>query len=193
MSEITPPQLDPTRISVECFLHLFEEGALGDEDRVELLEGVIVAVTPPNPAHDEAVTVCTYALMRACEERAVVRTQCSFVAGKWSLPQPDVAVVPGRLGDHWTNHPRRALLLVEVADSSVKQDRLSKARIYAAADVPEYWIVNLRDHLIEVMRDPDPATALYRDTRTASAGETLEIAALPGARVAVSDLLPAHR
>lgn len=193
MSEITPPQLDPKRISVECFLHLFEEGALGDEDRVELLEGVIVAVTPPNPPHDEAVTVCTYALMRACEDRAVVRTQCSFFASNWSLPHPDVAVVAGRLGDHWTNHPRSALLLVEIADSSVKQDRLSKARIYAAANVPEYWILNLRESVIEVMRDPDPATALYRETRIAAAGETLELAALPGARVAVAELLPAPR
>lgn len=190
MTEITPQTLDPTRFSVECFLRLFEDGVLGEDDRVELLEGVIVAMTPPNPPHDEAVTVCTYALMRACTDRAVVRTQCSFVASHWSLPQPDVAVVPGRLGDHWTSHPRSALLLVEVADSSVKQDRLSKSRIYAGANIPEYWIVNLRESVVEVMRNPDPANATYRDLQVARAGEELELAALPGARVAVAELLP---
>jgi Uma2 family endonuclease len=190
MSEITPLQSQPTRISADEYLRLVEAGVLDEDDRVELLEGVIVAMTPPNPPHDEAVTISTYALMRACGDRAVVRTQCAFVASQWSLPQPDVAVVPGRLGDHWTRHPRSALLLVEVADSSVKQDRLSKSRIYAAASIPEYWIVNLREFVIEVMRDPDPANAIYRDVRVLRAGDEIELAALPGARVAVAEILP---
>ncbi len=70
------------------------------------------------------------------------------------------------------------------------QDRLSKSRIYAAANIPEYWIVNLRESVVEVMRDPDPATALYRDTRICTADDALELAALPGARIAVAELLP---
>jgi len=163
---------------------------LGEDDRVELLEGMIVTIAPPSPPHNEAVTICTYALIRACGDGAVVRTQCSFVAGAWSLPQPNVAVVPGRLGDHWKENPHGALLLVQVADSCVKQDRLSKSRIYAAANVPEYWIVNLRESVVEVMRDPDRATALYRDTRVLRAGDEIELAALPSARVAVAELLP---
>ena len=191
MTEFTPIEpSEPTRISVEHFLRLFETGLLGEDDRVELLEGVIVAMTPPNPPHDEAVTICSYSLMRACGERAVVRTQCSFVATAWSLPQPDVAVVPGKLGDYWTAHPRDALLLFEIADTSLKHDRISKSRIYAAANIPEYWIVNLRELVVEVLRDPDPATALYRELRTVRAGDELELVALPGARVAVADLLP---
>jgi Uma2 family endonuclease len=190
MSEITPQTTERTRISVSCFLRFFEEGTIASDDHVELLEGVIVTMPPANAPHDEAVTICTYALMRACGDRAVVRTQCSFEAGPWSLPQPDVAVIPGRLGDHWSTRPDSALLLVEVADATLKYDRLSKSRIYAAANVPEYWIVNLRDFVVEVMRDPDPANAVYRDVRGAQAGDEIELAALPGARVAVAELLP---
>ncbi len=191
MTEFTPIEpSEPTRISASEYFRLVEMGVLEEDDRVELLEGVIVAMTPPNPPHATAVTKTTYALMRAVAERALVRTQCDFVASAWSVPEPDVAIVPGEADDYAGSHPSRALLLVEVSDSSVKQDRLSKSRIYAAANIPEYWIVNLRESVVEVLRDPDPATALYRDLRTVRAGDELELVALPGAHVAVADLLP---
>jgi Uma2 family endonuclease len=134
--------------------------------------------------------LATFALARAVGSRAAIRTQVSLIASAWSVPEPDVAVVPGSLEDYCDAHPTSALLVVEVSDSSLKQDRLSKSRIYAAANVPEYWIVNLRESVVEVMRDPDPATALYRDTRLCNAGDEIELATLPGARVAVADLLP---
>lgn len=193
MTQITPIPSEPTRIPTSEYLRLVETGVLGEDDRVELLEGVIVSMTPSNPPHATAVTKTTYALIRAVSERATVRTQCDFIASMWSVPEPDIAVVPGSVDDYSASHPRSALLLVEASDSSLTQDRLSKSRIYAGAGVPEYWIINLREHVVEVMRDPDPATALYRDTRIATAGETLELAALPGARVAVAELLPVPR
>lgn len=193
MTQITPIPSEPTRIPTSEYLRLVETGVLGEDDRVELLEGVIVAVNPSSPPHATAVMKTTYALMRAVAGRATVRTQCDFIASMWSVPEPDIAVVPGSVDDYTASHPRSALLLVEASDSSLTQDRLSKSRIYAAAGVPEYWIINLREHVVEVMHDPDPATALYRVTRIAAAGETLELTALPGARVAVAELLPPRR
>jgi Uma2 family endonuclease len=177
-------------MSVERFFGLVEAGVLTHDDRVELLEGVVVAMTPSNPPHDSCVTRATLALQRAVAERAVVRPQCSLVVGSHSVPEPDVAVVPGTLRDYDARHPDAALLVVEVADASLQQDRITKAAIYAAAGIPEYWIVNLRDRGIEVMRDPDRAQARYRDARTLRGGESIELAALPGAVVAVADLLP---
>jgi Uma2 family endonuclease len=106
------------------------------------------------------------------------------------VPEPDLAVVAGAVDDYQTSHPRTALLVIEVADSSLKQDRLSKARIYAAAGIPEYWIVNLRDEVVEVMRDPDPERARYRDVRSAARGERLELVTLPGAVLDAAELLP---
>jgi Uma2 family endonuclease len=195
MTDLTPIHPDPsssqpTRISVERYCDLVATGVLDEDDRVELLEGVIVATPPPNPPHAEVVTAITYALIRAVGDRGVVRTQCSFHASEWSMPEPDLAVVGGRIGDHLAQHPRAACLIVEVADSSLKQDRLSKSRIYAAAGVPEYWIANLRDGVLEEFRDPDPANALYRSAAVRRRGEEAELAALPGVRVAVAGLIP---
>jgi Uma2 family endonuclease len=82
--------------------------------------------------------------------------------------------------------------VIEVADTSLQQDRLTKAAIYAAADIPEYWIVNLRDSVVEVMRGPDRAQARYREVRTVGRGERIELVALPGASVAAADLLPSR-
>ena len=82
-------------------------------------------------------------MIEAIGRRAVVRTRLSFIAGPYSVPEPDVAIVPGRYEDYVGAHPRSAILVVEAADSSLKQDRLTKARIYSVAEVPEYWIVNV--------------------------------------------------
>ena len=112
------------------------------------------------------------------------------MAGPCSLPEPDLAVVPGTPSDYETTHPRTALLIVEVATSSLPQDRLTKAPIYAAAAVPEYWIVNLRDDRLEIFRDPWPKRRRYATTALARRGDKVDLVALPGARVRVSDLLP---
>lgn len=191
MTELAPQQPEPpTRIPTSDYLRLIETGVLGRDDRVELLGGVIVAMPPSDPSHATSTMRATFALSRAIGSRAAVRTQCSLIAGTWSVPEPDVAVVPGTLDDYEHAHPTSALLVVEVSNTSLKQDRLSKSRIYAAANIPEYWIVNLRESVIEVMRDPDPATALYRETRICIGRDEIDLAALPGARVAVAELLP---
>jgi Uma2 family endonuclease len=190
MTEITPIPSEPTRISVDCFFRLYETGELDDADRVELLEGVIVSMTPIDPPHASATMLATVALQRSVQARATVRCQTPLLVGIRSVPVPDVTVVPGCEGDYGSVHPSSAHLVVEVADSTLGADRLTKSRIYAAAGVPEYWIVNLRDFVVEVMRDPDPANAVYRGVRVARDGDTLELAALPGARVAVAELLP---
>jgi Uma2 family endonuclease len=81
-------------------------------------------------------------------------------------------------------------LLAEIGDSSLAQDRITKQGIYAAAGVPEYWIVNVRDDCVEILRRPDLRARGYRERHVAGPGETIELVALPGARVLVSDLLP---
>jgi Uma2 family endonuclease len=179
----------------ERYFALVDEGLLEPEDRVELLEGVVVAMAPSNPPH-AVVTELVAAALRGAVLRssvgseAAVRVQHSFDAGPRSVPAPDVVLVPGRHVDYLKAHPSRALLIVEVADSSLPQDRLTKLRIYAAAAVPEYWIVNLRDDVVEVHRASDPAGRTYRERRVARRGERLELGALPGTSVAVDDLLP---
>jgi len=178
------------RYTVERYLGLLHEGVLSPDDRVELLEGVIVAEPPSDPPHATGVSLAAAALAAAVGARAAVRVQLPLMIGRLSLPEPDVAVVPGHLRDYSTRHPTSALLVIEVADSSLAQDRLTKAAIYAAGGIPDYWIVNLRTRSIEVFRLPDPEAARYGRTTAAGAGARLELAALPSVSVPVDDLLP---
>jgi len=180
---------DP-RYTVERYLALFDEGVLDRDDRVELLEGVVVAMAGSNPRHAAAVSMVMRALIEAIGRRAAVRVQSSFRAGRYSMPEPDVAVVPGHEADYNKAHPRTALLLVEVAEWSLPQDRVTKRAIYAAAGVPEYWIVNLRDGWVEVLRAPDRRARRYTETSIAHRGERIALAAVPEASVAIDELLP---
>jgi Uma2 family endonuclease len=185
----TTPVATPLH-TAETYLGLVEAGVLTENDRVELLEGVVVTMSPQNPPHAAGVSRVNDVLGRAVGDRAAIRVQLSLVVGALSVPEPDVAVVPGRTADYERAHPTTALLVVEVADSSLAQDRLTKSAIYAAAGIPEYWIVNLRDDRVEVMRAPDPAARAYASVRLVGRGERLELVALPGVAVAADDLLP---
>lgn len=182
----------PERWTVDEYMGLVERGVLGPDDRVELLEGVIVAMPPQNPRHSSGCSRAYEALRTTVGGRAFIRSQLSLVLGERSVPEPDLAVVPGKLQDYDKAHPTTALLVIEVADSSLLQDRLTKAAIYAAAEIPEYWIVNLVDDRVEIYRSPEPSKRHYRSQAMAGRGESIEIVSLPGARVAVNDLLPGH-
>jgi Uma2 family endonuclease len=185
----TTPVATPLH-TAESYLGLVDAGVLTSNDRVELLEGVVVAMAPQNPPHAAGVNRAYDVLIPAVGSRAVVRVQFSLVLGALSVPEPDVAVVPGRTADYERAHPTTALLVVEIADSSLAQDRLTKAAIYAAAEIPEYWIVNLRDDRVEVLRAPAPETRTYTSVSLVGRGARLELVALPGVAVAVADLLP---
>jgi Uma2 family endonuclease len=113
-------------------------------------------------------------------------SQQPFLAAADSEPEPDVAVVPpGRYSDR---HPDRAMLIVEVAESSLAYDRDTKAPLYAASGVEEYWIVDLSGRAVEVHRQPQGGR--YATTTRVPAGETLSPAAFPDVVVTVGDLLP---
>jgi len=116
--------------------------------------------------------------------------QLTFVAGRWSVPEPDVAILPGSIDDYDTVHPRDALLVVEASDSSLPQDRITKTAIYAGAGIHEYWIVNLRDEVVEVNRRLDQRARRYRLRTIARRGETLVPLALPDVRIAVDAIMP---
>src|SRR5438093_9282804 len=180
----------PARWTTEHYLRLVDEGVLGPDDKVELLAGVIVATPSSNTRHAAGIVRLSHALFRAVGDRAVVRIQLPLIAGIYSMPEPDGAVVPGAIRDYDHEHPSTALLVVEVSDTSLKQDRLTKRAIYAAGGIPEYWIVNLRDDCVEVRRGPEPGSRRYTSTAIARRGEGIELVALPGVAIVVDDLLP---
>lgn len=187
---MTDGSVVPAGYTVSDYFDLVRRGALSEDDRVELLDGVIVAEPPMDPPHASGITRAMRAIAQAVGARAGIRIQSPFIASPFSAPEPDVAVVPTVADDYASAHPAAALLVVEVSASSLQQDRLSKSRIYAGAGVPDYWIVNLRDACVEVFRAPVIARRMYSQRHTVGRGERLELVALPGARVTVGDLLP---
>jgi Uma2 family endonuclease len=154
-------------------------------ERVELLHGMVVRMGPKGPPHDGVLGRVQLALYRALDPRAFVRVQCAFAASDGSEPEPDLAIVPP--GDYVKAHPTEAWLVVEVSDSSLPKDRAVKGPLYAASGVPEYWIVNLVDQVIEVYTEPKDG--LYAKTSVRRASEALTLVRFPDVTLSVADLL----
>ena len=174
---------------------MIEAGVLTPEDRVELIEGEILAMTPQGSAHATGVSLAQEALRAAFGPRVYVRVQLPLALGSDSEPEPDVAVVAGSVRDYRDAHPQSALLVVEVADTTLAYDRDRKGSLYARAGVPEYWIVNLAESLVEVHRDPilmpqERFGWQYRSVDRFGPGDSIAPLSLPRARIAVADLLP---
>jgi Uma2 family endonuclease len=108
--------------------------------------------------------------------------------GDDSEPEPDLAVVTRQEEERAPVHPRSALLVVEVADESLRRDRLLKGRIYARAQVSEYWVVDVAGRAVEVYAEPDVDAGRYRVMRTLGVGETLATTVLPGLALPVAKL-----
>ena len=174
------------RIPLARYHEMVDGGLLGEDDRVELIEGVLVAMSPKGPEHDAAVEWLTERFVTELAGRASVRVQSALTfSGLDSEPEPDLVVVARDAPR--PRHPSAALLVVEVAVSSLSYDRRVKAPLYARAGVPEYWIVDLADEAVERFRDPGPEG--YASVERLAAGATLEPAFSGAPAVAVDALL----
>lgn len=163
---------------------LVAEGCFDDE-KVELLFGFVVPMTPIDQAHVRSTYHVHRLLAQQLGERAEVHVQSPLAASDISEPQPDIMVLP--VDDNWIDHPQRAFLVVEVARSSLRRDQGPKALLYGLAKVDEYWIVNHVDDVVEVYRDRvDGKWSLTVHRR----GETISMVAFPDVTIAVSDILP---
>jgi Uma2 family endonuclease len=185
-ADSTAPPVRTRRFSVDEYHRLIDAGILGEDEHVELLEGALYEMSPQGEPHARVVERLTRLLIRALGEEYRVRPQLPLTFGD-SEPEPDLAVV--REGDGpRDDHPRTALLVVEVSRSSLAHDRTVKARVYARAGVPELWIVDIETRRVEVRRDPDPASGHYRRVWSAGVGDSLACASLPGLTVGVQRL-----
>jgi Uma2 family endonuclease len=161
------------------------EAGLFEDERVELLRGALVAMSPQGTRHAHVIARLVRLLIQRLGPRADVRGQMPFDAGGDSVPEPDVAVVP--FMDYSTSIPQRAHLIVEVAESSLRKDRILKAELYADALVPEYWLVDLAHDVIEVMTAP--ASGRYTRMATVSVTDSIRPVAFPDLDIAVRDVL----
>ena len=169
---------------------MIDAGVLGEDEHVELVGGAIVEMSPEGPHHAGTIDLCAEVLRRVFGSGFTVRVQHPIVIDPDCEPEPDLAIVAGDPRSHLGAHPRSAALVVEVAESSLAFDRREKALLYARAGIPEYWIVNLADRIVEVHRDPSPKG--YRRVESLAVGEEIVPLAAPdaGAIVAIASLLP---
>lgn len=166
-----------------------DAGILGEDDRVELLEGEIVEMAPIGSRHAGCVNDLNRLLVQGVGERAVVAVQNPVRLSRRSEPQPDVAVLRPREDRYRRAHPAPGdvLLLVEVADTTVGFDRRYKIPLYAIGGIAEVWLVDLPAATVEVHREPEGRR--YADRRLAKSGEQVAPHALPDVLLSVADLV----
>jgi Uma2 family endonuclease len=174
---------------------LIEKGVFGPEDRIELLGGALVVREPQGGPHAMGIRMAEEALRRVFATGWDVRGQLPVALDDDSEPEPDISVVLGSFRDYRHGHPPRAVLIVEVADSSLSLDRALKGSLYARARVPDYWIVNIVERALEVHRDPVADAAArygwrYTTVATLRAGETVTPLAAPDSPISVGELIP---
>lgn len=171
----TPSVRTPHRFTVKQYQQLIDARIIDEGDRVELIEGVVVETVPPNSPHAGGVTGLNTFLVKNLPERYSVRCQCSLVLETDSQPEPDIAIVAFREDYYIESHPTGAdtFLIVEVSDSSVRQDTNDKLSLYARNGIPEYWIVAVRTRAVTVYSNPQGeayrTVAEFRDRPIVSA------------------------
>lgn len=179
------------RFTVEEFSRMAEAGILHEDDRVELLDGEIVQMTPIGSRHAACVARLDRALTRRVNDRAIVWVQNPLRLSEHDEVYPDVSLLRPR-DDFYAAAPPGpgdAFVVVEVAESSLAYDRGEKTAAYARAGVPELWIVDIAAGQVLVRRAP--AHGGYRIAETRRRAERIEVAALPGVVLEVDEILPA--
>jgi len=181
----------PHRFTVAEYHRMAEAGILGEDSRVELIRGQIVDMAPIGAPHLGMVNRLNRLLAGVLAGRGILSVQNPVRLDDGSEPEPDVVVLRPRADDYQTATPcpPDVLLLIEVADTSLDDDRTIKVPLYAENGIAECWIVNLLDRVVEVHRQP--CNGRYAEVRCIGPGAVLDMALLPGVALPVSDLFPA--
>jgi len=176
------------QFSVEEYLKLGEVGIFQEDDRVELLNGNIVIMSPIGIRHMNAVRRLNNHFARRFGKRCLVDAQNALVIDGQSMPQPDLLLLRADLDESRAPHPEDVLLLVEVADSSLLYDQRDKLAAYARNGIVEYWLLDLTRNELHVFRDP--AGSAYRTTQVIRREESIAPLAFADTPVALAEILP---
>ena len=175
--------------TVAQYERMGEAGILSENDRVELIEGEIVEMSPIGERHAACVDALSEMLREKLQRSVTIRAQNPVRLGEYSEPQPDVAILKRREDFYRNAHPTPAdvLLLIEVSDATLEYDRQIKVPLYARAGVPEVWIVNLADERIETYAGF--AGGAYQTTASAARGEEVQARGVASLRLSVAEVL----
>ncbi len=182
--------LDLRPFTVAEYYAMAEAGILREEERVELIDGVIVEMAPMGNRHRATVTRLNRLFNRNVGERAIVQIQSSITLDEQTMPEPDLAILRERADFYEADSPgpEDVLLVIEVADSSVGYDRNEKLPRYARAGIPEVWLTVLPENFVEAHTEPTENG--YRVTRRLRAGDVLAPGCFPDIQIPVEAVLP---
>jgi Uma2 family endonuclease len=179
------------RFTVDEYHRMGQVGILPERERVELIDGEVLAMTPVGARHGACVASANRALVKAAGNDAIVQPQGATQLNLFSEPQPDIMLLRPRDDFYAAHHPgpEDVLLVVEIADSSLDYDRGVKARLYAAAGIQEYWLADLKANILWRLSSPDRGT--YRGVEPCHRGRTIAPGMLPSCIVATDVFLVA--
>lgn len=172
---LSHPHLIRHQITLDAYHRMIEAGILTERDKVELLDGEIIQMSPKGTKHTACVRKINRWLVCRIDAQFDVRPQNPIQIPNLSEPEPDLAIVWNRADFYRDAHPlpKDVIMLIEVADSSLQVDREVKLPLYAAAGIQHYWIINLPEQQIEVHHTPQGNR--YQESRVAKLGETVQI------------------
>jgi Uma2 family endonuclease len=175
--------------TVDEYHRMAEAGLLGEDDRVELIDGEVLEMAPIGSRHAACVNRINRLFQKNLDERVVVSVQNPVRLSMHSEPQPDVTLLRARPDDYESAlpGPEDVLLVVEVADSSIGYDRGLKIPLYAANGITEVWLIDLEARTVETYGSPEAAG--YRERHVARTGDSLTLNAFPDVKIAVDEIL----
>jgi len=167
---------------------MVEAGVFGDE-KLELIHGVIVEMSPQGQSHSIVIRKLTNILVPLLAGRALLQVQLPFAASDDSEPEPDLSIVPP--GEYSDDHPRETWLIIEVAVTSLAKDCGVKADLYAASNQPEFWLIDVENRRVIVHRQP--TNGRYADIQSFNDGQTLALLQFADVKIPVVDVFPKVR
>lgn len=182
-------ELQRRLFTVDEFYRLADAGILGEDDRVELIDGGIVEMSPIGTRHSACVDRLNVLFQEAFKGRGIVRVQSPVRLNRYSEPQPDLSILKPRTDFYAQSHPTPSdvLLVVEVADASLRYDRNIKVELYARAAVGEVWLVDLVSESVEVFTSPGPQG--YLVSVRVQRGERVQSGVLPERQILTEDIV----
>ena len=182
-------EITKRRFDIDEYHRMAQAGILSERDRVELIDGEVVAMTPIGPRHNAAVNRANRRFVMSVGDRAIVQVQGAVQLDRFYEPEPDVVLLRPKADLYASRHPGPSdiLLIVEMAESSLAYDRDVKAGVYARTGVPEYWLVDLAEGTLSC--HTAPAAGPYQTVRRHGRGESIAPEALPECRIPIDELL----
>ncbi len=182
----------PVRLTVAEF-HEAYASAKWKARRPYLVRGIVWEQGEMNPPHAFYVTTIHEVLRQFIPSHYHIRNQCALAVSNDTDLEPDLAIVPGIPADYRRIHPTTAALVIEVSDTTLFEDSTTKAELYATAGIEEYWILDVNELQLIVLRDPqsvpDNGNA-YRSIQTLTRADNITPLAAPAMSIKISELLP---